>query len=76
MRAAALLRIARAESTADVFRARSTLLEDLDIVRTLPNSVSEHLLEEARGVAAAVSPELLAEIPIAPSFTPSSSTCS
>jgi hypothetical protein len=64
IRGAALLRIARAESAADVPRARRTLLEGLDIIRNLPSSKREHLLGEARGVAAAVSPELLAEIPI------------
>ncbi len=56
--------ISRAESAADVSRARRTLLEGLEVIRSLPSSVREHLLEEARGVAAAVSPELLAEIPI------------
>ena len=64
MRAAALLRIARAESGADVYRARMTLHEILDVIRNLPNSVREQLLQEARTVAAAVSPELLVEIPI------------
>jgi hypothetical protein len=64
MRAAALLRISRAESAADVSRARRTLLEGLDAVRNLSNSVRQHLLQEARAVAAAVSPEVLAEIPI------------
>jgi hypothetical protein len=64
MHAAALLRIARVESAADVSRARRTLLEGLEVIRSLPSSVREHLLAEARGVAAAVSPELLAEIPI------------
>jgi hypothetical protein len=64
MRAAALLRIARAECVADVSRARRTLLEGLAVTRSLPGSVRQHLLEEACGVAAAVSPELLAEIPI------------
>ena len=64
VRAAALLRIARAESAGDVSRARRTLLEGLDVVRNLPNSVRRHLLDEARSVAAAVSPELLDEIPI------------
>jgi hypothetical protein len=64
MRAAALLRIARAECAADVSRARRTLLEGLEVIRSLPSSVRRHLLEEACGVAAAVSPELLAEIPI------------
>src|SRR5579863_964221 len=64
MRAAALLRIARAESVEDVSRARKTLLGGLDVVRDLPGSIREQFLEEARSVAAAVSPELLAEIPI------------
>ena len=64
IRAAALLRIAHAESAADALRARRTLLEGLDVIRNLPSSRREHLLGEARGVAAAVSPELLAEIPI------------
>jgi hypothetical protein len=60
--AAALLRIARAESAADICRARRTLIEGLDAVRRLSNSAREHLLEEARQVAAAVSPEMLADI--------------
>ena len=63
VRAAALLRTAHAESTEDVSRARRTLLEGLDAVRNLPNSVRRHLFDEARSVAAAVSPELLDEIP-------------
>jgi hypothetical protein len=63
IRAAALLRIARAESTGDVSRGRRTLIEGLDAVQTLPTPVREDLLEEARLVAAAISPELLAEIP-------------
>jgi len=64
VRAAALLWIARAESGGDVSRARRTLLEGLNVVRSLPNSVRRHLFDEARSVAAAVSPELLDEIPI------------
>lgn len=40
MRAAALLRIARAESAADVSRARRTLLEILDVICNLPSSVA------------------------------------
>jgi hypothetical protein len=64
VRAAALLRIARAESAGDGSRARQTLLEGLEAVQKLTSPVREHLLDEARGVAAAVSPELLAEIPI------------
>jgi len=64
-RAAALLRIARAESAEDLSRAQHTLLEALQAVRMLPNQMREHLLDEARLVAAAVSPELLPEIPMA-----------
>jgi hypothetical protein len=64
VRAAALLRIARAQSAADALQARQTLLEGLDAVQTLPASQRDHLFQEARGAAAAVSPELLAEIPV------------
>lgn len=64
VRAAALLRIARAESTVDASRARQTLMEGVAAVRALPSSVREDLFQEARTVAAAVAPELLAEIPI------------
>jgi hypothetical protein len=68
MRAAAYLRIARVENGTDSAQARRTLLQALDVVRSLsgpdrPGSAREQLLIEARGVAAAVSPELLAEIP-------------
>jgi hypothetical protein len=63
-RAAALLRIARVQSAADGSRAKSTLLEGLEIIRSFPGFVQEHLLQETREVAAAVFPELLAEIPI------------
>ena len=63
IRAAALLRIARAESGRDVSRAQRTLLEGLDAVQKLPEPLREHLLEEARWVTAAISPELLGEIP-------------
>jgi hypothetical protein len=63
VRAAALLRIARVESAGAPSQARQTLLEGLDAVRKLPSSESDHLFDEARMVAAAVSPELLAEIP-------------
>jgi hypothetical protein len=63
VRAAALLRIARVESATDPSRARKTLLDGLSLVQELPRSVRTHFLQEARAVAAAVSPELLAEIP-------------
>jgi hypothetical protein len=64
MRAAALLRIARAQSVTNASQARQTLLEGLDAVRTLRASARDQLFQEARGAAAAVSPELLAEIPV------------
>jgi hypothetical protein len=66
IRAAALLRIARVEATLDHSRALGTLLEGLDAVRKLASPARDHLLQEARTVAAAVSPELLADIPAAP----------
>jgi hypothetical protein len=64
-RATALLRIARVEADRDVSHARQTLLEGLDAVQKLARPIREYLLDEARGVAAAVSPELLATIPVA-----------
>ncbi len=70
IRAAALLRIARAESAGDLARARRTLLEALDAVQKLPPTGRDRLLEEARSVAAAVSPELLGEIPETHCFGP------
>jgi hypothetical protein len=70
IRAAALLRIARAESAGDLARARRTLLEGLDAVQKLAPTGRERLLEEARWVAAAVSPELLGEIPETHRFGP------
>ena len=65
LRAAALLRIARAESVGDGSRARQTLLDGLDAVQKLSGSSREYLLDEASAVAAAVSPELLVAIPVA-----------
>jgi hypothetical protein len=66
VRASALLRIARVEATLDASRARRTLLEGLEAVQKLPSPVRDHLFREARTVAAAVSPDLLADIPITP----------
>jgi hypothetical protein len=63
MRAAALLRIAHAESIANPTQARTSLLEALAIIGNLPSPIREHHFEEARTVAAAVDPALLAEIP-------------
>ncbi len=65
IRASALLRIARVESTLDASLARRTLLDGLDAIQKLSSSARDHLLQEARTVAAAVSPELLDDIPIA-----------
>ena len=59
VRASALLRIARVESTLDASRALRTLLEGLDAVQKLSSPVRDHLFQEARTVAAAVSPESL-----------------
>ena len=63
IRAAALLRIARAESAAGLARARRTLPEALDAVQQVPPAVRDRLLGDARSVAAAVSSEMLGEIP-------------
>lgn len=63
LRGAALLRIARAESVANATQARTSLIEALEIIRNLPSPIREHHFEEARTIAAAVDPALLAEIP-------------
>ena len=63
MRAAALLRIAHAESIANPTQARTSLLEALAIIGNLPSPIRKHHFEEACTVAAAVDPALLAEIP-------------
>jgi hypothetical protein len=70
IRAAALLRIARAESVGDLARAREVLLEGLDAIQKLLPAGRVHLLDEARSVAAAVSPEMLAKIPETLHFGP------
>jgi hypothetical protein len=62
-RAAALLRIARVEAVSNATQARASLLEALEIIRNLPNSDLDLHFDEARTVAAAVDPTLLAEIP-------------
>jgi hypothetical protein len=66
IRAAALLRIARVDATLDNSRARLTLLEGVDAAWKLSSPARNRLLEEARTVAAAVSPDMLADIPIPP----------
>ena len=63
IRAAALLRIARAESSKDIPSARQSLMEGLTLLDELPESSRSHLLDEAREVAAAVDPGILAQIP-------------
>ncbi len=68
VRAAAMLRIARAESARDVVRARKTLLEGLGLAGKLQGRERGHLIEEAREVAAAVDPGLLADIAVDPSI--------
>jgi hypothetical protein len=70
IRAAALLRIARAESAGDLAQALRTLLEGLDAIQKLSPAGRDRLLEEARSVAAAVAPELLGEIPETHRFGP------
>jgi hypothetical protein len=63
VRAAALLRIARVETTFDRDRARTTFERALDETRQLPGRDGEFLLDQARLVTAAVAPEILDEIP-------------
>jgi hypothetical protein len=63
VRVAALLRIARVEAHWDYSRARQTLLEGLDAAQKLSEPARQYLLDEARIVAAAASPELLSVIP-------------
>ena len=63
VRAAALLRIARASATGDLSRARNLLSEGLDATATLSSPERDHLFDEARQVAAAIDPDLLAQIP-------------
>jgi hypothetical protein len=50
-------------SLANATQARTSLLEALEIIRNLPSPNREHHFEEARTVAAAADPALLAEIP-------------
>jgi hypothetical protein len=64
VRTVALLRIARAESVGNASQARRTFLEALEGTRDLRGRNREHVLGEAREVAAAVDPALLSEIPI------------
>jgi hypothetical protein len=63
VRATALLRIGRAQAALDASLARQALLEGLAAARTLQSPMREYLFQEAREVAAAASPELIAEIP-------------
>jgi hypothetical protein len=70
VRAAALVRIARADSMGNSARARMTLLEGLDAIQKLQPAGRKILIEEARWVAAVVAPELLASIPETQGFGP------
>jgi hypothetical protein len=62
VRAAALLRIARVETAFDRSAARGTFERGLDAIRRILGREGEFLLEQARFVAAAVTPELLSGI--------------
>ncbi|QEE30755.1 hypothetical protein FTW19_23815 [Terriglobus albidus] len=63
IRAAALLRIARAESVKDISSARRSLMDGLALLDELPKRGSDHLHDEAREVAAAVDPRMLDQTP-------------
>jgi hypothetical protein len=63
VRAAALLRISRVETTFDRVQARKTFAQALDGIRRLPGRDGQFLLEHARLFAAAVAPDILRQIP-------------
>jgi hypothetical protein len=63
VRAAALLRIARVQTTLDRSHARRTFEQALDEIRRIPGRDGAFLLEHARLFAAAVAPDLLPSIP-------------
>src|SRR6516225_1366309 len=62
IRAAALMRIARLQSTSDPDAARRTFLRGLDEARQLSPYDRDCLLPQARLLAAAVAPDLISEI--------------
>src|ERR1700728_77093 len=63
VRAAALLRIARVQTSVDREQARKTFRQALDETRELPGLDGQVLLQQARQVAAAGAPDILKEIP-------------
>ena len=63
VRAAALLRIARVQTTFDRGQARSTFEQALDEIRRISGQDGAFLLEHARLFAAAAAPDLLPSIP-------------
>jgi len=63
VRVAALLRVARVETTFDPDEARHTFQQALEAALTLSDRDGESLVDEARFLAAAVAPDLLREIP-------------
>lgn len=72
VRAAALLRIARVQAASDPGQARATFVQGLEEIRRLAAPDAEFLQEQARLLAAAVAPDLVASIPAghhAPPFT-------
>ena len=63
VRAAARMRIARVQSTVDPHQARSTLEMALEEIHSMAGRDRDLLFEQGQLIAAAVSPELLPEIP-------------
>jgi hypothetical protein len=63
VRGVALLRIARVETASDRAEARRTFNPGLDAILGISGIEGEFLLEQAGLLAAAVTPELLGEVP-------------
>ncbi len=63
VRAAAWMRIARVEMVTDAGQARRTFERGLEETRRLPGQEGEFLMDQARLLAAAVAPDLIADIP-------------
>lgn len=68
VRAAALMRIARVQGVADPARGRATFERGFEAVRRIPRQDGEFLVDQARRLAAAVAPDLLAGLPPAGHF--------
>lgn len=66
VRAAALLRIARVQTTRDRSQARRTFEQALDEIRRIPGQNGAFLSEQARLFAAAIAPDMLPSIPSEP----------